>query len=469
MEPMTIQEIIQAVGGRVLGETPDPALQIPRVETDSRTIHPGSLFIPLVGERFDGHAYINAALEGGAAACLTQRERESYLPGKIYIKVDSTQRALRDLAKYYKSKFPIPIVALTGSVGKTTTKDMVAAVLGERFQVLKTEGNLNNDVGVPMTLLRLNHTHQIAVLELGMNHAGEIDYLSELAEPDVALITNIGDSHIEFFGSRENILKAKSEIFHHTKAHCLAVLNGDDPLLRTLAGQLPYTISWCGKGENCQYRATDIESDRRSRMTCQVHTPRGSFPVEIPALGEHMIYPTLMALAVGEHFGLTRQELTDGVLHFAPTKMRMDILHRQDGITILNDTYNANPQSMRAAVEVLANTKGEYKVAVLGDMFELGPLAPALHAGVGEFLGKAGVDCLVAVGTLAKHIYDAAQSAPVPECYYCPSKAEALDTLKGVVKPNATILVKASRGMAFEELVEYLKGLTQPAPPPEQE
>ena len=351
----------------------------------------------------------------------------------------------------------------------TTTQDLVGAVLGERFHVLKTEGNLNNDVGVPMTLLRLNHTHQIAVLELGMNHAGEIDYLSELVEPDVALITNVGDSHIEFFGSRENIFKAKSEIFHHAKPHCFAVLNGDDPLLRTLEGQLPYSIAWCGKGENCQYRATEIESDRKSRMTCLVHTPRRSYQVHIPALGEHMVYPTLMAMAVGEHFGLTEQELTDGVLHFAPTKMRMNILHRQEDITILNDTYNANPQSMRAAVEVLANTKGEYKVAVLGDMFELGPLAPALHAGVGEFLGKAGVDCLVAVGTLAKHIYDAAQSAPVPECYYCPTKAEAMKILDGVVKPHATILVKASRGMAFEDLVEYLKGITKEAHVPEQE
>ena len=463
MEPMSIQEIIQAVGGRVLGEPPQPDLEVPRVETDSRTIHPGSLFIPLVGERFDGHAYINSALEGGAAGCLTQRERESYLPGKFYIKVDSTQRALRDLAKYYKRKFPIPIVALTGSVGKTTTKDMVAAVLGERFHVLKTEGNLNNDVGVPMTLLRLNHTHQIAVLELGMNHAGEIDYLSELVEPDVALITNVGDSHIEFFGSRENIFKAKSEIFHHTKPHCFAVLNGDDPLLRTLEGQLPYSIAWCGKGENCQYRATEIESDRKSRMTCLVHTPRRTYQVHIPALGEHMIYPTLMAMAVGEHFGLTEQELTDGVLHFAPTKMRMNILHRQEDITILNDTYNANPQSMRAAVQVLSNAKGEYKVAVLGDMFELGPLAPALHAGIGEYLAKAGIHCLVAVGELSKHIYNAAKEAGVPTCLYCATKAEAKPVLDDVVRPHATILVKASRGMALEELVDYLLTITKEA------
>ena len=181
---------------------------------------------------------------------------------------------------------------------------------------------------------------------------------------------------------------------------------------------------------------------------------------EIPALGDHMIYPTLMAAAVGEHFGLTQTQIADGVLHFAPTKMRMNLLHRGDDITILNDTYNANPQSMRAAVEVLSSARGAYKVAVLGDMFELGPLAPALHAGVGDYLGKAGIDCLVAVGELARHIHDAAQAAGVPECYYCPTKAEARPVLDGVVRPHATILVKASRGMALEELVDYLLTIT---------
>lgn len=460
MEPMTIREIMEAVNGRMLGEFSDLEREIIRIDTDSRTIHEGALFLPLVGERFDGHAYINSALEGGASGCLTQRERESYQPGKFYIKVESTQKALWDLAQHYKQKFRIPVVALTGSVGKTTTKDMVAAVLGERFQVLKTEGNRNNEVGVPLTLLRLNQTHQIAVLELGMNHAGEIDYLSELVEPDVAIITNIGDSHIEFFGSREQILKAKSEIFHHTKPDAFVVLNGDDPLLRTLEGVLAYPVVWCGEDGGNDYRADHVESDGKSHMCCRITTPHASYQVSIPALGEHMIYPMLMAAAVGERFGLTKQEIIDGVLHFAPTKMRMNILNRREGITILNDTYNANPQSMRAAVGVLSGAKGEYKVAVLGDMFELGSLAPALHAGVGEFLGKAGVDCLIAVGRLARHIYDAARAA-VPVCYYCATKQDALPILDRVVRPHATILVKASRGMAFEDLVEHLKDITR--------
>ena len=461
MEPMTIREIMEAVGGSLLGEFGDLNRAVSRVETDSRTIHPGSLFIPLVGERFDGHAYINAALEGGAAGCFTQRERDSYLPGKFYIKVKSTHRALRDLAKYYKQKFPIPVVAITGSVGKTTTKDMVAAVLGEKYNVLKTEGNLNNDIGVPMTLLRLKPEHQIAVLELGMNHAGEIDYLSAMVEPDAVLMTNIGDSHIEHFGSREKILEAKSEIFHHAKPGAPAVINGDDPLLNTLPGKLDHPFIRVGSAQGLDYRAVDLSSDGRSRITCKVETPDGQFPVEIPALGDHMIYPTLMAAAVGKQFGLTDQEIADGVLHFAPTKMRMNILTRGDDITILNDTYNANPQSMRAAVEVLSKTHGERKIAVLGDMFELGALAPALHAGIGTYLGKAGIDCLVAVGELAKHIYDAAAEAGVPELHYCATKQEALPVLAQVVKPHATILVKASRGMAFEDLTEYLKQITQ--------
>ena len=463
MEPMTIREILEAVNGSLLGDFGDLNRQVDRVETDSRTIHPGSLFIPLVGERFDGHAYINAALEGGAAGCFTQRERESYLPGKFYIKVDSTHRALRDLARYYKRKFPIPVIAITGSVGKTTTKDMVAAVLGEKYTVLKTEGNLNNDIGVPLTLLRLKPEHEVAVLELGMNHAGEIDYLSAIVEPDMVLMTNIGDSHIEHFGSREKILEAKSEIFRHAKPGAPAIINGDDPLLATLPEKEPFPFMTVGSGEGLDYRAEDLHSDGKSRLTCTVTTPRGRFRAEIPALGEHMIYPALMATAVGERFQLTHEEIAAGLLHFAPTKMRMNILHRGDGITILNDTYNANPQSMRAAVEVLADAKGDFKAAVLGDMFELGPLAPALHAGIGEYLAKAGIPCLVAVGELAKHIYDAAKAAGVPECRYCEDKEQAKKALDDLVRPNATILVKASRGMALEELVEYLLTITKEA------
>ncbi len=462
MEPMTIREILEAVDGKLLGEFSDLDLTVKHVFTDSRNPDPGALFIPLVGERFDGHAFLNEALEGGAAGCFTQRERESYLPGKFYIKVGSTQKALRDLARHYKQKFRIPFVAVTGSVGKTTTKDMVAAVLGERFKVLKTEGNFNNEVGLPLTLLRLNSNHEICVVEMGMNHFGEIEYLSSIVEPDVAVITNIGDSHIENLGSRENILKAKCEIFSHMDPKKgYVILNGDDPLLEPLRASLPFQSVLVGTAEGLDYRATGVESDGEKSVRCHVRTPRSGFDVEIPALGNHMLYPTLTAAAVAEHFGMTGGEIARGVLRFAPTKMRMNILKRGDEITILNDAYNANPQSMRAAVEVLSKSGGDYKIAVLGDMFELGPFAPTLHAGVGAYLGKAGIDCLVAVGELARHIYDAAKDAMVPQVYWCETKEEAKPILAEQVKPNSTILVKASRGMAFEELVDDLKRITK--------
>ena len=462
MEPMTIREILEAVDGKLLGEFSDLDLTVKHVFTDSRNPDPGALFIPLVGERFDGHAFLNEALEGGAAGCFTQRERESYLPGKFYIKVGSTQKALRDLARHYKQKFRIPFVAVTGSVGKTTAKEMVAAVLGERFKVLKTEGNFNNEVGLPLTLLRLNSNHEICVVEMGMNHFGEIEYLSSIVEPDVAVITNIGDSHIENLGSRENILKAKCEIFSHMDPKKgYVILNGDDPLLEPLRASLPFQSVLVGTAEGLDYRATGVESDGEKSVRCHVRTPRSGFDVEIPALGNHMLYPTLTAAAVSEHFGMTGGEIARGVLRFAPTKMRMNILKRGDGITILNDAYNANPQSMRAAVEVLSKSGGDYKIAVLGDMFELGPFAPTLHAGVGAYLGKAGIDCLVAVGELARHIYDAAKDAMVPQVYWCETKEEAKPILAELVKPNSTILVKASRGMAFEELVDDLKRITK--------
>lgn len=460
MECLTLGEILTAVNGTLLGEFHDLNVTVDRVETDSRTIHPGALFIPLVGERFDGHAYINSALEAGAVGCFTARERDSYLPGKFYIKVASPLRALRDLAAYYRTKFSIPLIGITGSVGKTTTKDMVAAVLGMKYKVLKTEGNLNSREGMPLTLLKLNSSHEIAVIEMGMSQAGEIDYLSSVAKPDVAVITNIGDAHIENLGSRENILKAKCEMFSHLKPGGAAVLNADDELLSALKGTLPFETVLYGSTQQADYRAKDICSNEGGSIRCTAVTPQGEYLMEIPALGQHMIYPAMTAAAVAERFGLTAEEIVEGILQFEPTKMRMNVLRRGQSITILNDTYNANPQSMRAAIGVLGDSKSSFKMAVLGDMFELGSLAPALHSGVGEYLGKAGIDCLVAVGALSEHMANAAQKAGVPMVFHCPDKGEAIAVLKDNVKPDSTILVKASRGMAMEELVDYLKRIT---------
>ena len=463
METITVGQLLEAVHGTLLGGSQDMELTVSGVDTDSRDIHPGSLFIPLVGERFDGHAYITSALEAGAAGCLTARVRTDYREDKFYIQVGNTERALRDLAAWYKDRFQIPFVGITGSVGKTTAKDMIAAVLSVKYKVLKTEGNFNNNIGLPLTLLRLDHTHQVGVLEMGMDKPGEIDYLSDIVRPEVGVITNIGDAHIEKLGSRENIFKAKCELLPHIRPGGLVVLNGDDPMLASLRGRTPVPAVFCGREEGLEYRARRLEGDGDSRILCQMTTPRMDRQVEIPALGEHMIYPALIAAAIGERFGLTQDQIVEGILRFVPTRMRMNILYRGDGIVILDDTYNANPQSMRAAISVLSDRRSQWSIAVLGDMFELGPFAPALHTGVGECLGKARIDCLVAVGELAEHIAQGARNSGVPLVYHCKDKAEAKPVLDQLVRPGSTILVKASRGMELEELTAYLLSITPEA------
>ena len=456
MQALTLRQLLEAVNGTLLGDFDDLDAQAVQVSTDSRNITPGCLFIPLEGERFDGHSFIQAALEAGAAGCLTARERESYLPGRFYIKVRSTQRALWELARYYKKLFPIPFIAVTGSGGKTTTKDMTAAVLGARFCVHKTEGNFNNDIGVPLTLLRLEAQHEVCVVELGMDHAGEIDNLARLVEPDMALITNIGDAHIENLGSRENIFKAKCEIFPHLKRDGLAVLNGDDPLLASLEGTLAQRTVFVGEGEGLDYTARDLSSDGAGHLFCRVKTPRSQFEANIPALGSHMIYPTLMAAAVAEALGMAPDEIIRGIGAFLPTKMRMNIVRCKGDIVILNDAYNANPQSMRAAAAVLGDAQGRRKVAVVGDMKELGPGSEQFHRAVGGYFAQSGADRLIAIGELARFMAEGAQEAGLDQADYFPTLDAARNALSREVRAGVTILVKASRSMAFEKIVDFL-------------
>lgn len=460
METITLEQLLKAVHGSLLGEFSDLKFPVAQVDTDSRTIHRGALFIPLVGDRFDGHAYIGSALESGAAGCLSAREWDSYLPGKFYVKVEDTQKALRDLAVWYKGRFNIPCIGVTGSVGKTTAKDMLAAVLGVQYKVLKTEGNFNNNIGLPLTLLKLNSSHQVAVLEMGMDGPGQIDYLADIVQPDVGVITNIGDAHIELLGSRENILRAKCELLPHIKEGGTIILNGDDALLAGLRGKTCVPAVFCGQSMDCDYRAQPMGGDGVSHIHCRLITPRMDREVKIPALGEHMIYPALIAAAVGERFGLTPDQIEEGISQFVPTRMRMNILHREAGITILDDTYNANPQSMRAAISVLADSHGGFKAAILGDMLELGPFAPALHTGVGEYLGEVQIDCLIAVGQLAEYIAQGARDAGVPQVIQCQDREEAKAVLPQVLCPNCTVLVKASRGMKLEEITAKLLELT---------
>ena len=453
MQPMTVTEIAAAVHG----VWKNPRAEVPvvsAVSTDSRKQSPGSLFIPWVGEKFDGHDFIDAALEGGAAGCLCARLPEKLRSDKFYIQVDDTRLALKALASAYRDKFQIPFVQITGSVGKTTTKEMIAAVLGAKYRCLKTPENFNNDIGTPLTLLGLGPEHQAAVIETGMNHFGEIRYLGEMVRPDVAVISNIGDAHIEYLGSREGILKAKCEIFENLKEGGLAVLNGDDALLDTVQG--PFRTVRCGQSEHCQARIEEIADHGVEGITCTVVTEKDRYALTIPAPGAYMAYSASIAVAVGEELGLGHDEIVRGVAAYEPAGSRMRIVRLPEGRILLDDCYNANPQSVTAALEVLAKTECDRKVAVLGDMGELGALTDQAHYNMGALASMLGIDFVVAIGEKAAKIADGASQSGGSVLHFA-TKEEAIPALKEQLGPNTAMLVKASHAMHFGALVDQLR------------
>ena len=453
MQPMTVTEIAAVVSGVWW----NPCEQVPAisaVSTDSRNITPGCLFLPWVGEQFDGHNFIDAALDAGAAGCLCAKLPQDIRPDKFYIKVADTRLALRDMASAYRDKFDIPFVQITGSVGKTTTKEMIAAVLGAKLNVLKTPENFNNDIVTPLTLFGLSPEHQAAVIETGMNHFGEIEYLGAMVRPDIAVISNIGDAHIEYLGSRGGILKAKCEIFEHLKDDGIAILNGDDALLDTVT--LPQRIIRCGQSEHCQVRISDILDHGVNGITCTVTSEKDMYHLNIPAPGEHMAYAASIAVAVGEVLGLSKEEIIRGVAAYAPIGSRMHILRLSDGRVLLDDCYNANPQSVSAALEVLARTECERRVAVLGDMGELGDLTEQAHFNAGALAAMLGIDFVVAIGSKAVKIADGAAMGGAEVLHFA-TREEAMPTLREQLQPHTTMLIKASHAMHFEEIVKELQ------------
>lgn len=453
MQPMTVREITAAVGG-VWWNPREDAPSVSAVCTDSRKITPGCLFLPWVGEKFDGHNFINAALDAGAAGCLCARLPADLRSGKFYIKVADTRLALRALASAYRDKFDIPFVQITGSVGKTTTKEMVAAVLGAKLRTLKTPENFNNDIGTPLTLLGLGPEHQAAVIETGMNHFGEIEYLGAMVRPDIAVISNIGDAHIEYLGSRQGILKAKCEIMQHLKPEGLLVLNGDDALLDTV--DAPFRTVRCGQSPHCQARITEIADHGVAGITCTVVTERDTYALTIPAPGAHMAYSASIAVAVGEELGLRHDEIVRGVAAYEPSGSRMRVVRLPGDRIILDDCYNANPQSVTAALEVLAKTECDRRVAVLGDMGELGDLTDQAHYNMGALAAMLGIDFVAAIGEKAAKIADGASQSGGDVLHFA-TKEEAIGELREQLGPNTAMLVKASHAMHFSELVDQLR------------
>ena len=455
MQAMTVNEIAAAVNGRWLNPR-ESVLTVSGVSTDSRRVPMGCLFIPLVGERFDGHNFIEQSLASGAAGCLCVKPPEELRDDKFYIQVEDTRLALRALASAYREKFDIPFVQITGSVGKTTTKEMVAAVLKEKFNILKTPENFNNDIGTPLTLFGLEPEHQAAVIETGMNHFGEIEYLGALVRPDIAVISNIGDAHIEFLGSREGILKAKCEIFQHLKPGGLVVLNGDDPLLNTV--DVPFRTVRCGQSEHCQVRIMEVTDLGVEGISCTIATEKGTYHLTINAPGEHMAYAAAIAVAVGEALGLNNEEIVRGAAAYMPAGSRMRVMRFSENRIVLDDCYNASPQSVTAALEILAKTSScERTVAVLGDMGELGELTDQAHYNVGALAAMLGIDCVVAIGAKARRIADGTEMNG-GEVLYFKTVDEALGTVLDQLKPGTAMLVKASHAMRFSTLVDQLRG-----------
>lgn len=449
MSPCTVAALCAAVGGKLLSG--DSAAVVTGVTTDSRAASDGQLFIPLTGERFDGHAYIDGALSAGAAGCLTARVPETMQPGKFYIQVADTRLALKALAAWYRSRFTLPVVQITGSAGKTTTKEMVAAVLSRRYDTLKTQANFNNDIGTPLTLLGLAPQHQAAVIETGMNHFGEIRYLGEMVRPDIAVITNVGDAHIENLGNtRQGILQAKCEIFENLAPDGIAVLNGDDPLLDTVT--LPQAILRCGRGEGCSVRVTDVDDRGIEGIACTVTTAKDSYRLMTASPGGFMIYPMAMAAAIGEALGLTEEEIAAGVAAYVPTGSRMHIIRLPEGRLLIDDCYNANPQAMTEALRLLAVTQTRRRAAVLGDMGELGELTVSAHRAIGALTGELHLDSVIAIGEKARDIASAA-----PNAQWFPSVEDALPAVRAAFTGGTAMLVKASHAMHFENIVKELE------------
>ncbi len=451
MQQISVGEILAAVQGKLLFG--DAEQMVHAVETDSRSCTFGMLFVPLIAAR-DGHDFIEKALQSGAEGTLCSRIPEQFIEGKFYIRVNDTRLALKALASWYRDRFQIPFIQITGSVGKTTTKEMIAAVLAEHFNTLKTDGNFNNDIGVPKTLFCLMPEHEVAVVETGMNHFDEICYLGEMVRPDIAVISNVGDAHIENLGSREGILKAKCEIFENLKKTGFAVLNGDDALLNTVDLDVP--VYRCGESAACNVRVEHVSDRGIDGISCAVRTEKDIYEVDIPAPGRHMIYSAAMAVIIGEKLGMAHEEIVAGVAHYEPTGERMHLIRKENGALILSDCYNANPQSMAAAIRTLAKSGCGKRIAVLGDMGELGPISEQAHYDMGVCCADEDIDVVVAIGEKSIKIADGASEHGCKEVRWYTAKEEAYGELEDLLEKDTAILIKASHAMRFQEIVEQL-------------
>lgn len=483
MKHMSLQNIANACNGtlylndhRTVAQV-CPATEITGVAIDSRKIEPGYLFIPIRGAKVDGHTFIPQVMEKGALATLSEEELGTV--SYPYIKVESCEQALKDLAAFYRNALDIKVVGITGSVGKTSTKETIATVLSQKYNVLKTEGNFNNEIGLPLTVFNLREEHEIAVLEMGVDHFGDMDKLAPVSQPDVCVITNIGLAHLENFGDRDGTLREKTAVFNHMKPNATVILNGDDDKLCTVSsvqGKAPVffglgtvtgnasatdgasaPLTQNGSAPLAAY-ADDIEELGLRGTMCTLHLSIGDIRVHIPVPGSHMIHNALAASCAGIALGLTLDEIKTGIETLKTIAGRTNLIDTTD-LLIIDDCYNANPVSMMGSLDILATAKGR-TVAVMGDMFELGTNEIQLHYDTGVHAAEKEIDVICCIGGLSKHAYEGAKgNAQNSTVLYFETKQEFLKKLPEIIKKDDTVLVKASHGMEFPEIVETLKNM----------
>lgn len=464
---LKIKDILKCTNGKlIIGDTEK---ECKNYSKDTRTIKKGDTYIGIKGEKFDGSSFWKDALNNGAETVIINNikldEIEEYKKqNKNIIQVEDTIKAIGEMASYkikiQKGKYNLKVVGVTGSVGKTSTKDIIANVLSNKYKVLKTEGNNNNHIGLPLTILRLQD-EEIAVIEMGMNHLGEISYLTKIAKPDIAVITNIGTSHIGNLGSRENILKAKLEILEGMDKKKI-VINNDNDLLNKwyLENKNNIEIHTFGIKNESEFNAKNIKlKENSSEFICENKNEK--INIEVPVGGEHFILNALCGLTVGKLLNLNNEEIKNGIKDFKLTAKRMEINHLKNNITIINDSYNASYESMKASISNLKNMNGERKIAVLGDMFELGDFSEKLHKEVGTEIYKNKIDKLYLIGNYSKFIGEEAEKEGYKKenIFYFENKDELFNNLKNNLKSGDVILIKASNGMKLFEIAGKLKNI----------
>lgn len=454
MKELTLENLAKVCKGEYYGKEEKKCLEVTAVTTDSRKVEEGCLFVPIAGNRVDGHDFIQDVIKKGALASLSEKVLEN--ADFPYILVKSTLQAVKDIAEFYLERLKIPVVGITGSVGKTSTKEAIASVLKEKFNTLKTQGNFNNELGLPLTVFRLRDEHEIAVLEMGISDFGEMSRLAKIAKPNTCVITNIGTCHLENLGDRDGVLKAKTEVFAFIQENGNIILNGDDDKLRTIQGYNGIKPIFFGLDSRLGVYADEIKSHGLKGTECTIHAGTSKIRVFVPAPGIHMVYNALAAAAVGRIYGLSDEQIKNGIESIEALSGRFRMIET-DNFLIVDDCYNANPMSMKASLDVLKDGDGR-RVAILGDMGELGENEIALHKEVGGHAAGCGIDVCICAGPLSKYMADQAkESNPDLVVIYEKDKQGLLGNLPSYVNKGDTILVKASHFMGFEEIVEALR------------